>query len=119
MTGFESLSASDALELSLENAEHLSPKQAAVVAAARQLAKRVDVLGECGWVVDGKLDNVTLPVYLRYLEQLGLTVPATKPNAVKKLTPEPEPAEPEKPKPDSPSAKILQMQEKALARKAR
>ena len=118
MTGFESLSATDALELSLENAEHLSPKQAAVVAAARQLAKRVDVLGECGWVVDGKLDNVTLPVYLRYLEQLGLTVPATKATAGKSPA-EPEPVEPDKPKPDSPSAKILQMQEKALARKAR
>lgn len=117
MTGFESLSATDALELSLENAEHLSPKQAAVVAAARQLAKRVDVLGECGWVVDGKLDNVTLPVYLRYLEQLGLTVPATKATAGKS------PAEPESAPAEgvdaSPEAKIIQMQQRAAQRRAR
>lgn len=74
MAKFLKRSAVTSLQASLEAAEHLQPKHAALVAAAKQLAKRVDQLDKMGWVIDGKLDNVTMPTFLRYLEALGLTV---------------------------------------------
>ena len=77
MAEFDQLTASEALEVSISAAQ-MEPKLAAAVAAARQLAKRVDTLDQMGWVIDGKLDNVTMPIYLRYLDQLGLTVPTAK-----------------------------------------
>lgn len=131
MADFKRMSVLEALEASLEAATHLEPKHAAVVGAARALAAKIDAWDVIvQWALDDAADtsmrprvpqndNTSLGTYARYLEALGLTMVAPKPNAVKKLTPEPEPVEPDKPKPDSPSAKILQMQEKALARKAR
>jgi len=79
MVEFEKTSAVDALEVALANAEHLALKHAATVAAARQVAARVDVLSESGWVdPSGKLDNVTVPTFLKYLDALGLVVAAEK-----------------------------------------
>ena len=91
---FEELSAVDALEVSIDAAEHLEVKHAATVAAARQLAIRVDELNDAGWVIDGKLDNVTLPVFLKYCEALGLTVdkvPAKRGPKPKEDEPKPSP----------------------------
>ena len=95
MASFDGLSAVDALEVSLSAADHLDLKHAATVAAARQLAIRVDELNDAGWVIDGKLDNVTLPVFLKYCEALGLTVakePAKRGPKPKVDEPKPEPA---------------------------
>ncbi len=72
MADFDQMSALQALEASLAAATHLTARHTAAVAAARHLAERVDELWVAGWVLDGKLDNVTLPTYLKYLEKLGL-----------------------------------------------
>ena len=74
MNAFDSLSAVEALEASIAESDHLKPKHAFVIALARQIAARADLLNECGWVVDGKLDNVTMPTLLRYADALGLTL---------------------------------------------
>lgn len=65
----------DALERSLRNAKSLRAENAAVVAAARILANRIDSICETGFIDEhGKLDNVSLPTFLRYCQSLGLTV---------------------------------------------
>lgn len=74
MPAFSHRTVHSALLASLGEAEHLGMKHAATVAAAKQLARRVDQLDKLGWVIDGKLDNVTLPTFLKYCESLGLTV---------------------------------------------
>ena len=51
MAEFDQLTASEALEVSISAAQ-MEPKLAAAVAAARQLAKRVDTLDQMGWVID-------------------------------------------------------------------
>lgn len=90
---FPQQTVSEALESAIITADHLSLKHSATVAAARQLAKRLDRLDKEGWVVDGKLDNVTVPTFLRYCEALGLTI--EKPTARKSsAAPEPEAAPP-------------------------
>ena len=74
MAEFANLSAVEALEAAIAGSDHLKPKHAFVIALARQIAARADLLNECGWVVDGKLDNVTMPTLLRYADALGLTL---------------------------------------------
>lgn len=75
MANFEQLSVEDALERSIRNAKHLSAVHSAHVAAARTLARRIDDLGESGFVDEnGKLDNVSLPSFLKYLDALGMSV---------------------------------------------
>lgn len=69
---FDALSNEEALEVSIRAASHLSDQHHAAVEAARVLARRVDVLAENDWVVEGKLDNVSMPSYLRALQALGL-----------------------------------------------
>ena len=72
---FEFLSVADAFERSLRNASGLSAKNSALVAASRVLAKRIDLISDNGFVdQNGKLDNVTIPTFLKYLQALGLTV---------------------------------------------
>jgi hypothetical protein len=44
------------------------------VAAARVLAKRIDDLSDNGFVDEnGKLDNVSLPSFLKYLDAMGIS----------------------------------------------
>lgn len=69
----EKLSAVEAVERSLDAARHLSDLDLAAATVLRQLAFRVDQLNEDGWLIEGRLDNVTVPTFLRYCEQLGLT----------------------------------------------
>lgn len=78
------VSVARSLEDALAGCDHLLPvRYAATIAAARQLAVRMDVLAEVGWMdpVSGKLDNVTVPTFLRYMEALGLTVTKAAPGA--------------------------------------
>ena len=89
MTVFEKLSAVDAVEVSLGAVTHLTVAHSALVAALRQLAVRVDDLHATQWEDDkGRLDNVTLPTFLKYCDALGLTVSAdSKPGRVSKVVP--------------------------------
>ena len=112
MADFAELTAREALELSLRGADHLGVKHAAGVAAARLLADRVDELAEYGWVIDGKLDNVTVPTFVRALESLGLTVPRAPPARAKA-----ESAAPAAPEAASPGATIVQMQQRVAGRR--
>ena len=73
---FPSRNVAEALERSLKNAD-LKAVNSAVVAAARVLAERIDFLTFSGFVDEnGKLDNVSLPTFLKYCQSLGLTVDA-------------------------------------------
>lgn len=73
MKRFPNRKVSTALERSLAAAKHLDPERdAAAVAAARALARRLDELAANGWAVDGRMDNVTAPTFLRYLAALNL-----------------------------------------------
>ncbi|MDB6910541.1 terminase small subunit [Bifidobacterium catenulatum] len=50
-------------------------RNAAVVAAARILAARIDLVCETGFIDEnGKLDNVSVPTFLKYCQSLGLTL---------------------------------------------
>lgn len=72
---FEHLSVVDALERSIRNSKDLGARQSALVATSRVLARRIDRLADSGFVdQNGKLDNVTVPTFLKYLQALGLTV---------------------------------------------
>lgn len=74
---FPSHNVAEALERSLKNADGLKAVNSAVVAAARVLAGRIDFLNATGFVDEnGKIDNVTLPTFLKYCQSLGLTVDA-------------------------------------------
>lgn len=73
---FEKKSAVDALKESIAVATHLKPEHHAAIEAARALARRVDDLDANDWIVGGKLDNVSMPTYLRSLQLLGL-MPST------------------------------------------
>lgn len=68
-------SVSDALERSLRNNPQVKAVNSAVVAAARLLAKRIDSVAETGFLDEnGKLDNVSVPTFLKYCQSLGLTL---------------------------------------------
>jgi hypothetical protein len=72
---FEFLSVSDAFERSVRNVSGLSAQHSALVAASRVLARRIDLIAENDFIdQNGKLDNVTVPTFLKYLQALGLTV---------------------------------------------
>lgn len=129
MAVFERLSVSEALEASLAAATHLEPKHAATVGAARALAAKIDAWDVIvQWALEDAAesesrpkvpanDNTSLGTYSRYLEQLGLTVPAAT-KLVAKSSPDPEPA----PAPtggESPGAKIIAMQQRAAGRQGR
>lgn len=112
------LSVSDALEVALAGTDHLlSPRYAPTIAAARQLAIRVDSLSDTGWTDEaGRLDNVTVPTFLRYMEALGLTVPkaaaGARPAASPEQAPRPGPAA-------AAGATISSLQDRAARRQAR
>ena len=108
MAVFEPLSVLESLEASLAVATHLEPKHAATVGAARALAAKIDAWDTIvQWALEDAHDaqsrptvpandNTSLGTYARYLEQLGLTVPAVKASPAKKASettpPAPEPA---------------------------
>lgn len=92
MAVFEQQGAVEALEVALAAAEHLTGRDAAAVATARQLARRVDAMAEYGWgdPDSGKFDNVTVPTFLKFLEALRLLpAPAerTKPGPTSTASP--------------------------------
>ena len=51
----------------------LTDEDAGAVQMLRELAAAADSIDENGLNPAGKLDNVTIPTYLRYAESLGLT----------------------------------------------
>lgn len=91
MATFTDESVAEALERSIRNAKHLRMRDAAAVAAARALARKIDawdVIVE--WAIDdaaqGKSrpavpanDNVSIASFLKYLDQLGLLPPDQMP----------------------------------------
>lgn len=67
-------SVADAVEQSLKAAAHLTDLDAGSVQVLRGLAASVDYLNDHdGLNESGRFDNVTVPTFLRYCEQLGLT----------------------------------------------
>ena len=100
---FPSRNVAEALERSLKNAD-LKAVNSAVVAAARVLAERIDYLTFSGFVDEnGKLDNVSLPTFLKYCQSLGLTlVEPAKVGRPAKAKPEPKAEE-------SKSGKVIAM----------
>lgn len=69
----------EGFERAVRNAKHLSAKHSAHVAAARALADHLDEIAKTGFIDEfGKLDNVSLPTFLKYLGALGLDVPVEK-----------------------------------------
>ena len=52
----------------------LSPLDDGAVSVLLELARQIDVMAANGGLrEDGKLDNVSIPTYLRFCESLGLT----------------------------------------------
>jgi hypothetical protein len=91
MAKFETKTCREALEESIKTAR-LPKRLSATVAAARVLADRIDEIAPMGFVdKSGKLDNVSVPTYLRYLSALGLTAepkpkkPGPKPKGADQL----------------------------------
>ena len=112
----------EALEQALVVADHLvSPKYAPTIAAAKHLARRLDTLAaRDSWVDDsGKLDNVTVPTFLRYMEALGLTVPKPVAGTRGKAQPAPESAPEAEAEPDGPGATISRLVDRQAQRQAR
>lgn len=91
MAKFPETSVREALERSLRNADGLTAVHSATVAAARTLAERIDHLSATGFVDDDKLDNVTVPTFLKYCQALGLTVDATSVKKQEKTQTKPAP----------------------------
>jgi hypothetical protein len=91
MAEFETKTCREALEESIKSAR-LPKRLSATVAAARVLADRIDEISTADFAdASGKLDNVSVPTYLRYLSALGLTVepkpkkPGPKPKGADQL----------------------------------
>jgi hypothetical protein len=73
-----------ATDKSIRAATHLTDADAGMVATLKMLADRLDVLTVNDWVVEGKLDNVSVPTFLRYCEHLGLSPAGRKDIEAKK-----------------------------------
>ena len=54
-----------------------------MVAVIRRLAEAIDQIDDLGMNPSGKLDNVSMPTYLKYAEALGMYSPAAKQPAAK------------------------------------
>ena len=126
MPDFPAQSLAEALESALVAADHLEPKHAATVVAARALAEKIDawqVIVE--WALEDAAesesrpkvpanDNTSLPTFLKYMEALQLVPPAKAAAAPAK----PEPAAASDPA-GSMDSKIISMQRRAAELKAR
>jgi hypothetical protein len=77
-------SVEEATEAALEAATHLTEMDAGAVEVLRRMARLVDQMSDTGLTPDGKLDNVTVPTYLKYCESLGLTPAGREKLALKK-----------------------------------
>ena len=100
----------EATEAALRNLRPLRRK-AGLVAVIRKLARIIDDLDVDGTNSAGKIDNVTVPTYLKYAEALGMYEPAAK------QTPAASKAVPAVPKvDDSPGGKIVALQARAAGR---
>ena len=89
---FEQSSITDALEVSIQAAPHLTARDAGAVAAARALAAKIDAWDTIvKWALDDvaggeasgrpkvpQNDNTSLPTFLKYLDALQLIPPAEK-----------------------------------------
>jgi hypothetical protein len=63
----------EATEGSLTAAMHLTDMDQGAVEVLRRMARLIDAQSDGGLTPDGKLDNVSIPTYLKYCESLGLT----------------------------------------------
>ena len=66
----------DATEASIQAARStgaLEDADAGALAALRRIARQIDAQSNTGLTPDGKLDNVSIPTYLKYCDALGLT----------------------------------------------
>lgn len=85
--GFEAfdtvLGATDAALTEAYACGQLTPLDSGAVATLRHLAQQIDAQVD-GLTPSGKLDNVSIPTYLKYLGQLGLT-PGARAELAKKL----------------------------------
>lgn len=77
------MSVAKATESAIGAATHLTDMDRGAVEMLRALASAADLIDESGLNPAGKLDNVTIPTYLRYAESLGLT-PAGRARLVEK-----------------------------------
>ena len=77
----------EATKASIRAATHLTKADTGALATLMKLAVQVDYLiAHEGLNESGKFDNVTIPVYLKYSNDLGLT-PAGRKSAVAKEEP--------------------------------
>ena len=67
------MSVTEATEKAIAAGVHLTDADLGAVQMLRELAAAADLIDESGLNPAGKLDNVTIPTYLRYAESLGLT----------------------------------------------
>lgn len=67
------MTVAEATETAITAATHLTDMDQGAVQMLRELAAAADAIDENGLNPAGKLDNVTIPTYLRYAESLGLT----------------------------------------------
>lgn len=93
MAVFSEESLVEALERSLRNAKHLRARDAAMVAAARALARKIDAWDVIvRWAIEDaedvggrpavpQNDNVSIASFLKYLEALGLPSPVPVPQS--------------------------------------
>ena len=128
MPDFPAQSLAEALDSALAAADHLEPKHAATVVAARALAEKIDawqVIVE--WALEDAAesesrpkvpanDNTSLPTFLKYMEALQLVPPAKAAAAPAKSEPA---AVTEPPEAESKDSKIISMQRRAAELKAR
>ena len=102
MAKFVQESVADSLERAIRNAKHLRARDAAVVNAARALARKIDAWDVIAqWALDDAAqnggrpavpsnDNVSLASFLKYLDALGLVPPdAASPAAGARSAPPP------------------------------
>lgn len=82
-----------ATEEAIEAAKHLTRMDAGAISAVLKIAKQIDYLMDNeGLNESGKFDNVSIPVFLKYCNELGLTPlartkiePAKTPGKIGKL----------------------------------
>lgn len=77
------MTVAEATETAIKAADHLTDMDLGAVQMLRELAAAADAIDANGLNPAGKLDNVTIPTYLRYCESLGLT-PAGRARLVEK-----------------------------------
>ena len=125
MADFAPMSVAEALEVALAAADHLEPKHAATVVAARALAEKIDawqIIVE--WALEDAAesesrpkvpanDNTSLPTFLKFMEALQLTPPAVAKITAPKVE---APASTSTATPSDPASKIIQLQQRVAGR---